>query len=115
MENPRIVTEGKGGCYILMSPDFKKCKLDETNELLRPGEVIPFGFEKTIDGYGDSNTHHLRDSAHTSAFKNFIENVIKRAKEEFVPYILVYITYDSYGAANWVIKAKYQLLVKTKK
>ena len=115
MENLKIVTEGKGGCYILMSPDFSGCKLDETNELLSPGEVILFGFEKTIEGYGDSSTHHKEDEAHISAFKNFVENIYKKAEERSVPYILVKITYDAYGAANWGIKAKYQLLVKTKK
>ena len=116
MEKPRLVIEGKKGCYIIVSPDFKECKLYETNELLRPGEVILFGFEEKIDATADNDVSYKKSEiTRPSAFKNLCEELIRRAEKNFIPYVLIEIWSDHEAAATWSIKARYQMLVTNKK
>lgn len=119
MEKPEILTVGKRGCYIVMSPNFKNGQLEATNELKKTTSVTPFGFTEHLKGIGYSylspdNSGLSKEQVRLKTFKDFVEKLYALAEERQSEYVLIQIKEDRDYRTYWNIEGYYQLLVLSK-
>lgn len=113
-----VLTIGKRGCYIVMSPDFERCTFDPTNEIVKAKTLTNFGFE-----FGLKESLHSTDKEcsvlseegiRQKVFKNFWDKIQKEISDSGADYILVSKLVPSFSKDPYTLQImKCQLLVKT--
>ena len=115
MKDPKILIMGQQGHYLGVSPNFEKCVLESTF-VIQASVLTSFGFSKKIKsptcGYGhDSNWKLSKEEVSKKAFKEFIELVLKKAKDVGAHYVLLEIEHNGDYNTGWNVSGTYQSLI----
>jgi hypothetical protein len=117
---PIILSTGKDGKYVVMSPNYEKGIFNETNQKIDGKTIHPFGFQTHIptseipyvdDQFKDQE--HNPEKIRLEIFKEFCNDLFHRARENGVTYILVRILKNERGRLHWILEADYQLMVES--